>query len=87
VSASAARGSANEAAASTKSLADAALPADCGGHVVFLTSPVAVRGVYTHFYYETFEPLTLTLAVDRDLKDVLFFFYSDGAMRKLPPPE
>jgi hypothetical protein len=36
-------------------LADAALPAGCGGHVVFLTSPVAVRGVYTHFYYETFE--------------------------------
>jgi hypothetical protein len=36
-------------------LVDAALPADCGGHVVFLTSPVAVRGVYTHFYYETFE--------------------------------
>jgi hypothetical protein len=36
-------------------LADAALPPDCGGHVVFLTSPVAVRGVYTHFYYETFE--------------------------------
>jgi hypothetical protein len=36
-------------------LADAALPAECGGHVVFLTSPVAVRGVYTHFYYETFE--------------------------------
>lgn len=36
-------------------LVDAALPGGCGGHVVFLTSPVAVRGVYTHFYYETFE--------------------------------
>ena len=37
-------------------LVDAARPPGCGGeHVVFLTSPVAIRGVYTHFYYETFE--------------------------------
>lgn len=37
-------------------LVDAALSPACGaGHVVFLTSPVGVRGVYTHFYYETFE--------------------------------
>jgi hypothetical protein len=36
-------------------LVDAALAPACGGGVVFLTSPVAVRGVYTHFYYETFE--------------------------------
>ena len=37
-------------------LVDASLAPSCGeGHVVFLTSPVAVRGVYTHFYYETFE--------------------------------
>jgi hypothetical protein len=37
-------------------LVDAALAPSCGtGHVVFLTSPVGVRGVYTHFYYETFE--------------------------------
>ncbi|HKE93440.1 MAG TPA: hypothetical protein VKB34_03970, partial [Povalibacter sp.] len=32
------------------------LAPSCGtGHVVFLTSPVGVRGVYSHFYYETFE--------------------------------
>jgi len=37
-------------------LADEALAPACdAGHVVFLTSPVGVRGVYTHFYYETFE--------------------------------
>ncbi|MEO6239354.1 MAG: hypothetical protein ABIQ52_20345 [Vicinamibacterales bacterium] len=37
-------------------LADAALAPSCGeGHVVFLTEPVALRGVYTHFLYETFE--------------------------------
>jgi hypothetical protein len=30
-------------------------PACGGGHVVFLTSPVGIRGVYSHFYYETFE--------------------------------
>jgi hypothetical protein len=37
-------------------LVDAALAPRCGdGDVVFLTSPVGVRGVYTHFYYETFE--------------------------------
>lgn len=37
-------------------MVDAALAPQCGtGHVVFLTSPVAIRGVYTHFYYETFE--------------------------------
>ena len=37
-------------------LVDAALAPGCGeGHVVFLTSPVGIRGVYTHFYYETFE--------------------------------
>jgi hypothetical protein len=37
-------------------LVDDSLAPSCGdGHVVFLTSPVAVRGVYTHFYYETFE--------------------------------
>jgi hypothetical protein len=37
-------------------LVDAALMPQCGtGDVVFLTSPVGVRGVYTHFYYETFE--------------------------------
>ena len=38
-------------------LVDDALAPACGGHVIFLTSPVALRGVYTHFYYETFEPL------------------------------
>jgi hypothetical protein len=37
-------------------LVDSALAPACGsGHVVFLTSPVAMRGVYSHFYYETFE--------------------------------
>jgi hypothetical protein len=37
-------------------LVDSALAPSCNeGHVVFLTSPVGVRGVYTHFYYETFE--------------------------------
>jgi hypothetical protein len=37
-------------------MVDEALAPACGdGHVVFLTSPVSVRGVYTHFYYETFE--------------------------------
>jgi hypothetical protein len=37
-------------------LVDGDLAPGCGeGHVVFLTGPVAVRGVYTHFYYETFE--------------------------------
>ena len=37
-------------------LVDASLAPACGdGHVVFLTEPVAVRGVYTHFLYETFE--------------------------------
>ena len=36
-------------------LVDSRLAPQCGGHVVFLTSPVAIRGVYTHFYYETFE--------------------------------
>ena len=42
--------------ASGSRLVDAALAPQCGtGDVVFLTSPVGVRGVYTHFYYETFE--------------------------------
>jgi hypothetical protein len=37
-------------------LVDGALAPHCGaGDVVFLTSPVGIRGVYTHFYYETFE--------------------------------
>jgi hypothetical protein len=37
-------------------LVQAARPPGCGGEqIVFLTSPVAIRGVYTHFYYETFE--------------------------------
>ncbi len=37
-------------------LVDAALAPSCGsGHVVFLTSPVAMHSVYSHFYYETFE--------------------------------
>jgi hypothetical protein len=37
-------------------LVDSTLAPSCGtGHVVFLTSPVGVRGVYSHFYYETFE--------------------------------
>jgi hypothetical protein len=37
-------------------LVDDTLAPSCDtGHVVFLTSPVGVRGVYTHFYYETFE--------------------------------
>jgi hypothetical protein len=37
-------------------LVDAALAPSCGsGHVVFLTSPVAIHSVYSHFYYETFE--------------------------------
>jgi hypothetical protein len=35
-------------------LVDASLAPACGGHVIFLTAPVAIRGVYTHFYYETF---------------------------------
>ena len=43
--------------ADAAALVDGSLAPGCGeGHVVFLTSPVAVRGVYTHFYYETFEP-------------------------------
>ena len=38
-------------------IADDALAPSCGeGHIVFLTEPVAVRSVYTHFLYETFEP-------------------------------
>jgi len=37
-------------------LVDSTLAPECGtGHVVFLTSPVAIRSVYSHFYYETFE--------------------------------
>src|SRR3954451_16783023 len=37
-------------------LVDSTLAPSCGtGHVVFLTSPVGTRGVYSHFYYETFE--------------------------------
>jgi len=37
-------------------LVDATLAPACGsGRVVFLTSPVGMRGVYSHFYYETFE--------------------------------
>ena len=37
-------------------LVDSTLAPSCGtGHVVFMTSPVAMRGVYSHFYYETFE--------------------------------
>jgi hypothetical protein len=37
-------------------LVDSTLAPACGtGQVVFLTSPVAMRGVYSHFYYETFE--------------------------------
>ena len=37
-------------------LVDSTLAPACGrGHVVFLTSPVGMRGVYSHFYYETFE--------------------------------
>ncbi|HET7697880.1 MAG TPA: hypothetical protein VFK57_19360 [Vicinamibacterales bacterium] len=36
-------------------LVDASLAPACGGDVIFLTAPVAIRGVYTHFYYETFE--------------------------------
>jgi hypothetical protein len=37
-------------------LVDGTLAPSCGaGHVVFLTSPVGIRGVYTHFYYETLE--------------------------------
>ena len=37
-------------------MVDSSLAPSCGeGHVVFLTEPVAVRGVYTHFLYETFE--------------------------------
>jgi hypothetical protein len=37
-------------------LVDATLAPSCGsGHVVFLTSPVAIHSVYSHFYYETFE--------------------------------
>jgi hypothetical protein len=43
--------------ADAASMVDTALAPGCGeGQVVFLTSPVAIRGVYTHFYYETFEP-------------------------------
>ena len=37
-------------------LVDSTLAPSCGnGRVVFLTSPVGIRGVYSHFYYETFE--------------------------------
>jgi hypothetical protein len=36
-------------------LVDESLAPGCGGHVIFLTSPVGIRSVYTHFYYETFE--------------------------------
>ncbi len=37
-------------------LVDSTLAPSCGtGHVVFLTSPVGIRSVYSHFYYETFE--------------------------------
>lgn len=37
-------------------LVDASLAPWCGsGHVVFLTEPVAIRSVYTHFLYETLE--------------------------------
>jgi hypothetical protein len=37
-------------------LVDSRLAPACGtGHVVFLTSPVAMRSVYSNFYYETFE--------------------------------
>jgi hypothetical protein len=37
-------------------LVDSTLAPSCGtGNVVFLTSPVGIRGVYSHFYYETFE--------------------------------
>ena len=37
-------------------LVDSTLAPSCGtGHVVFLTSLVGIRGVYSHFYYETFE--------------------------------
>jgi hypothetical protein len=37
-------------------LVDSTLAPSCGtGNVVFLTSPVGTRGVYSHFYYETFE--------------------------------
>ena len=37
-------------------MVDEALKPACGeGHVVFVTSPVGIRGVYNHFYYETFE--------------------------------
>ena len=37
-------------------LVNASLAPACGeGSVIFLTSPVGIRGVYTHFYYETFE--------------------------------
>ena len=36
-------------------MVDAAVAPGCDdGRIVFLTSPVGVRGVYTHFYYETF---------------------------------
>jgi len=39
-------------------LVDASLAPSCGtGRVVFLTEPVAIRSVYTHFLYETFEPV------------------------------
>lgn len=42
-------------AAGSRLVTNALAPACETGHVVFLTGPVAVRGVYTHFYYETFE--------------------------------
>ena len=41
--------------ASGARMVDATLAPACGGQVIFLTSPVGLRGVYTHFYYETFE--------------------------------
>ena len=36
-------------------MVDESLAPACGGHVIFLTSPVGIRSVYTHFYYETLE--------------------------------
>jgi hypothetical protein len=47
---------AGEMTAEGARLVDSTLAPVCdAGDVVFLTSPVAIRGVYTHFYYETFE--------------------------------
>jgi len=66
-------------------LVDSTLAPSCGsGHVVFLTSPVGIRGVYSHFYYETFEvprgcmPEVFQVVVRVLLRDEPIAVYWDG---------